>query len=454
MTQDDIVRPAALHRVLVWQVTLLIAGAVLVVVGPEAALLFTLCIWALVGLYAAPPDITIGAPLAVLLIIPADHIAGLNAARLGFFIFGASVLLVIASIPHRITTKSLKLDWDLYGLVGVLIASTIVNSRSGELRGLLFWAAAGLTLLWLRQKSVSAAAPVRQIVTAIAIAGSIGGAVALLAYVTGWDPSALLPGYRPHNLEFSSFVGTRGVGLSGHPLRLGTITMLSAIVAFSWAIEEGTYGRHRLKTYLVLSLSLAGLVLSGARGAWLSLLIALLAIGVLKFWERDFSRFARMGVLAGAICVTVSVTGLSGLIYERLFGSAVHVGSLAQRLQALQAVAAYWKNIPVFGLGFGGAAEITSRAGLEVPNLENEYLRFFIAAGVVGPLALLLLGSHRLVRNLQRAPSGGRTLAHGLLIAIFADAATYNLFSWSAGPCLLVALTYLAFPGDSELSSS
>lgn len=450
MTTTVLVWPGATNRLYLWQVPLLILGAALVVARPEVGLLATAAIWTLIGLWTARPGIAIAAPFAALIMIPADHIAALNDARLGFFVFGAAVLLVTSTVRYRVRTRLIRSDWDIYLLIGVLSASTLLNSSLGELRGLLFWAAAGLAAIWLRRESAAGTAPGRQLVAAIAFAGSVGGAIAILARLTGSDLTGLLPGYQPHNLAFSSDIGTRGVGLSGHPLRLGTITMLSSLIAFGWQIEERSTGRHRLRTYLVLSVSLIGLILSGARGAWLSLLLGLFAIGLLKSREGEFGRFAQMTLLAAAVGVIVSATGLSQLIYERIFGSAVHVGSLAQRLEALHAIAAYWRTIPFLGLGFGGAAEITGRAGLQVPNLENEYLRFFITAGVAGPLALAILGGRRLLKSLRRPASVERTITIGLLVAVFADAATYNLFSWSAGPCLLVGLTFLALPDNPD----
>jgi hypothetical protein len=257
--------------------------------------------------------------------IPADHMTALNDARLGFFVFGASVLLAASTVRYTVSARSIRSDWDLYLLIAVLTASTLVNSSLGELRGILFWAAAGLVVIWLRRQSGFAKAPGRQVVAAIAIAGSVSGAIAILAHLTGSDLAGLHPGYEPHNLDFSSDIGNRGVGLSGHPLRLGTITMLSALIAFSCLIDEQPKGRQRVRTYLVLSISLVGPTCRVQEG-----LGSVSSSGCWRWCAQvaggEFGRFVRMA-LSAAVIGAVLWAPDSRLVYERIFGSAAHVGS-------------------------------------------------------------------------------------------------------------------------------
>jgi len=193
--------------------------------------------------------------------------------------------------------------------------------------------------------------------------------------------------------------------------------------------------------------SLSGLVLSGARGSWLGLAFGTAAIAIAG---HPGSR-ARRGVpaLVGGIILLLGAawaTGLLTVINERLFGTATSPGSFNQRFQALLAVGEASRRLPFLGVGFGGADEITRDVGLEIPNLENEYLRFFLAAGWIGPLALALLWIRRLVVARVVLPTLQGTAAIACLVGLAVNAGTYNMLSWSVGPTIVCAVAFLALP--------
>jgi hypothetical protein len=99
----------------------------------------------------------------------------------------------------------------------------------------------------------------------------------------------------------------------------------------------------------------------------------------------------------------------------------------------------------MFGVGLGGVAELTSAAGLVLPNLENEYIRLFLAAGVLAPMSLIFLGARRAL-SAARSPSYLGTAAVGGIMSLLVNLATYNLFSWSMGPALLTMLAVMSMP--------
>jgi hypothetical protein len=92
--------------------------------------------------------------------------------------------------------------------------------------------------------------------------------------------------------------------------------------------------------------------------------------------------------------------------------------------------------------------------GLIVPNLENEYIISFFASGVMGPIALLVFGIRRLWLAWSRLPSPSASRSFAAISAILLNLATYNLFSWSAGPALVLAVAWLANPDRQQESNA
>jgi hypothetical protein len=215
----------------------------------------------------------------------------------------------------------------------------------------------------------------------------------------------------------------------------------------AFVLDDRLSRDKRMPYAWALALSLGGLVLSGARGSWLGIGVAIVLFSLIRIREgagRTVWRIASYGV-AGALLLWA--TGLWLLIEARLFGAAAHPGSINQRLLVVEGVKYVWSQVPLFGVGFGGAAEMGMRMGLRLLNLENEYLRFFFTAGFAGPTALLLLGARRMrlaIATLTQSPVRIAVLCS--MPAVLVNIGTYNMFSWSMGPPLLAALVFLAMP--------
>jgi len=423
---------------------LIAAGAV--VAFPELSAVACVVVWGIAAAWALPVRASICVPLSLILLLPADHIVGLNGPMLGLFVFGAAMILFLSTLLRRPFLTQLRSDWDFLLLAGVLVSTTVLQSGRGEVRGVLFWVAACMMVYWFRSEERAAASPGRQIAFAFIIAGSISSVVAIVDYIGLIASRDLLPRYAPVQLDFVQFMGLRAVGMSGHPLRLGTLAMIASLIALAWLFDGRPTGRTRSALLISLGLSLSGLILSGARGSWLGFVLGYGVLGGLHWSRAALRRIGQMVLAIAALGVLLVATGLWPIIYERLFGSAFHPGSINQRLAALESVSIIWKEVPAFGVGFGGADELTQKAGLRLPNLENEYLRLFLTAGVAGPLALLTLGARRIRTSLRSDPGPRRTAALAVIVSLFVNITTYNLFAWSCAPTLLVAAALLSQP--------
>ncbi|HYJ33450.1 MAG TPA: O-antigen ligase family protein [Candidatus Binatia bacterium] len=432
-------------------------GAVLIGVAagfaclPREAAVVAALAWGMTLLWFLPREMNVMLPLLLLLSVPADYIAGLDGPAHGFFVLGATLTLCLAAgLRSGFASPSLD-DWDLYALIAVLCGATLLHASNGELRGVLFWIGAGLFLWWLRAEERGASDVRGQVVHALLFAGALGGLIAIIDRAHLFDAARLIPGYEPHELEFSLESGSRAAALSGHPLRFGSLAMLSSIFALAYATDEQVVGGRKRLYVGLLFLSLAGLVLSGARGSWLGAAIALVSFLLLRFRSGSWRAAERVLVYVAGAAILVWASGLFRLIQSRLFGAAFHPGSINQRVLVVEGIRYVWTQVPLFGVGFGGAAEMGMRMGLRLLNLENEYLRFFFTAGFAGPIALLLVGIRRMraaASRLSSAPVRTGTLC--ALPAILVNVGTYNLFSWSMGPPLLAALAFLAMPTTSS----
>jgi len=433
---------------------LLVLGGAAIVAYPEAGALACLTVWGIALAWGLSRELAIAIPFALLLIVPADHIVGLNGSTLGLAVLGGATILFLSSLLRGHFRNPLERDWDCLALVAVLVTATLLQARSGEVRGILFWAAAAMILCWLRAEERECRSVSAQIAVAIIAAGAISSMVAIVDFVGIVKASAVVPRYEPAQLDFADTLGLRASGISGHPLRLGTLSMVSSLVTLSWLIERKGSDRYRTLALVAIAITLAGLVLSGARGSWVGFVVGYIAISSQRWGRAALRALWRSTILFAGFGVLLLLTGLWPFVYERLFGSAFHPGSIGQRLAALQSVLIIWRDVPLFGVGFGGAVDLTQKAGLRLPNLENDYLRFFLTAGIVGPVSLLTIGVRRVLLALRDIPSWRRTAALAALLSLFVNIATYNLFSWSVAPALFFAVAMIGDPTPSTRRGS
>jgi hypothetical protein len=431
-----------------WPYALMIGAslglAVAINISPQFALLGCVLLWFALLIFQLPPKVSITVPVLCLLLLPADHIAALSGALQGLYVLSVTAFMSVLIFFRGGAARVWHLDWDILLLVGILVVSTIVQGSVTQIRGILYWAAAIPLLYWLRAEEMRGTNLAPQLIAAILIAGSIGAAVEVLSSL-GLDVRSYIPGYEPDQLEFSRVMGLRGVGLSGHPLRFGTLTMLSSLAALGLLISGRQSSQRRKVLGAVLILSAVGLVLSGARGAWLGFGAALV-VGFGVSARANLARLvARVVGYAAASTAFLWATGLWTVVTQRIAGEAAHPGSFEQRLQALKAVSEVAGRVPLLGVGLAGTSDLVLSTGMRAANVENEYLLLFLCSGVLGPVLLLVVGLRRI---LSRSGSLSIT-ARMAMVAMLLDLATYNLFGWSAGPCLFVMVAVLLLPTSS-----
>jgi len=151
----------------------------------------------------------------------------------------------------------------------------------------------------------------------------------------------------------------------------------------------------------------------------------------------------RGALLAVAIAGLLLASGLGFVVQERLVGNASTPVSIGQRIVALQSIFASLPALPFFGVGPGGAAEFLLRAGAVVPNIENEYLIALVTGGPLAMLALVLVVVIVIRIVFRQAKYAHDPGSLALWVALSINLATFNIFSWSAGPPLFAAIMSL-----------
>ncbi len=225
----------------------------------------------------------------------------------------------------------------------------------------------------------------------------------------------------------SGFDPTRAAGISGHPIIFGAFMMGTALVALS---VRGRYW------YVPFTASLAGLVLSGTRSAWIGTLI-----GILVYLVYQRRRFTRHGLAAAtAILAATTIVVLTSPDLLAPFGES----GTAARVTGPQAAASgdargvriklAWAGITedpatvVFGHGPDGEVRYFKQhvvADGQAQVFDNTYLTVWYEYGIVGLLALLALGIGLFVR-LRSVP------ARAIMLAIAVQIFFFDVWHWPA----------------------
>jgi hypothetical protein len=430
--------------------------AALIVTSPIVGIGLALFLGFIVFLEASLPVSAQAAfPLLVLLLVPFDQIVPFAEDRRGFPILAlASVLFVSALLRNRIRVLRGS-EWWLVVLVVAYLASYALHASGGELRGSMYWVAAALVFLWLASLGRRDVGGVRAgIEWAIVLAGALTGGVGVLERAGLIDVTDWFQLYEPAADVFSEVLGVRATGLSGHALRLGSVTMLSCGVIAARFISGTLSKRTRIIWLISLACSGTGLIASGARGSWLALGISVLAGSVILRSSPTVrgQLGARLGVLAAVTVGALAVSGLGVLIRERLVGSAMTPMSWHQRTTALQSVGDAIGHLPLIGVGHGGIAAFLLQWGLILPQLENEYLIALIAGGPMFLVVWIVWTIGILRRGIDLTKERGDATYVSLPLMLLLNLGTYNFLSWSSGAPILAVVSYLVLAdADSKL---
>jgi len=421
-------------------VALGIGLGVVVALKPAAAGILLAAVLFAALYFVVPRSVLPFAVLGVLLLIPLDHLAPFREDYLGMPVVAMAALgAALSLLSPRRPLRELATGWDVGVLALAIVVIASVNSLTGGVRQAGMLVGGVLFYVWIRAASSPGEGTGQRLLRTVFFVGAAQGLLTIVERTMGARQfAALVPLYEPAFKDFTLALGSRATALAGHPLRLGVIEMTALIAGV--ALSRDSRGPQLAVRVGLIVLCAVGLVMSGARGAWLGAaigVVAMLAVTPGKQSHRLAIRLSLGGVIAWA---ALQFLGLLPLVYERLFGTAVRPASVGQRIGILGATLAIWLQRPILGYGFGTYLQEVFAQGFRFSNTENEYVNFLLAGGLLGLLAfgLVLVRALVLAWRSRRVPVAPALF--GLLAAWAFDVGTFNAFSWSVAFPLFMAV--------------
>jgi len=385
--------------------------------------------------------------LAIALTIPIDYVSAFSDDLLGLPVLAVAVAGVALAVvtPARPLGEVARGGWDVWVFLGALLLTFGINGVTGGVRQALMLVAGVLFYAWIRLSNPGGGRARELLLRTMLIVGVIQGLAAIVERLVGVSVlSAVVPGYAPSVKDFTLTLGGRAVAFAGHPLRLGALEM-SAIIA-GFGLSKTVSGRERVLDSAGITVCAIGLLLSGARGAWLGTFVGVISLLLLTPGPESPKLAFRLTVGGIVGWLVLSAVGALELIQQSLFGAASRPASIAQRAGVLASSFDIWRRRPIQGYGFGTYLEQIFAQGFRFSNTENEYVNFLLSGGLIAFGGWVLMG----VRGVVLAVRGRRfylmPAVGGLLIAWLVNVGTYNAFSWSVG--FPVFMTVLAVAAD------
>ncbi len=388
--------------------------------------------------------------LGVLLCVPfdflgpfAESLQGIPVIAVGF----AGAALSVLS-PRRPPAEIGRSGWDVWLITAAFLITFTINGVGGGVRQAMMLLAGVLYYVWIRLSYDGGSRARSLLLRTVLIVGVIHGAAAILERMLGASTfAALIPTYQPFIKEFTSTLGTRAVSLAGHPLRLGAIEMGGVIAGF--AMSRGAHGRQRALAVSAVLVCGVGLLLSGARGAWLATFVGSVALLAFTPGTESLRLAFKLTVATGVAWVVLVATGVSSLVNERLFGAASRPASVAQRVAVLATTSDVWRSRPLQGYGWGTYLQQIYAKGFQYANTENQYVDFVLAGGALTLSAFLVLCARGVATVWKYRLHAMMPALGGILVAWIVSIGTYNAFSWSAAfPFFMALLATIADGAD------
>ena len=388
--------------------------------------------------------------LGIALVVPFDFVAAFSDDLRGLPVLAVAIGGVALSFlaPARPIGEVARSGWDVWVFMGSLLLTFGINGVSGGVRQALMLVAGVLFYVWVRLSNPGGDRARTLLLRTLLVVGVIQGVGAIVERIVGVSVvSGAIPGYAPAVKDFTLALGGRAVAFAGHPLRLGALEM-SAIIA-GFGLSKSVMGRERVLDAAGIAVCAVGLLLSGARGAWLGTFVGVIAMLVLTPGPESPRLAFRLTVVSVVGWIVLSAAGALELIQQSLFGAASRPASIAQRAGVLASSLDIWRQRPIQGYGFGTYLEQIFAQGFRFSNTENEYVNFLLSGGLIAFSGWLLMGARGVMlavrgRGLYLMPAVG-----GLLIAWLVNVGTYNAFSWSTGfPAFMTILAVAADGAD------
>lgn len=381
------------------------------------------------------PSVSMVVLFTTLFLVPAKVMVDVPGRVVDWVIVSATVVVASGAV-RRIVARGAPAPWSSAGVFAVLAlgAATLLGwSGFGNFFTVAFPLVATLFIAW--GAAADAQAHPQSLTRAVNVLLGVSVVLAGLAAVervTGINPvQSLIPA-----LDYGTFPG-RSATIMSHPIVYGGFCMVMLVVA----LFDG-----QRRSWIFAAANVAGLVLSGARSAWLGAAIAVV-VGYLVT-RRKTSMRGILAVCAALLAAVVAVQALPDVarsVVETVVYRLTSSESLASAGARTVRIDAAWDSITeslatfVAGHGPGATTEFFTqyRVGDGLANVfDNSYLTLWNDFGLVATAAFVFLLLAAMVRP-------GAMAGRLVLLAVAVQACLFDVYAWPAalgGIALGVAL--------------
>lgn len=266
----------------------------------------------------------------------------------------------------------------------------------------------------------------------VAAHGIVAGYVVIQAL--GFDPFP----FRGMTVEAASTVGNRN--------HTSTVLGAGLVAVTAGLITAHGKSRHTKSLFAVMIILLAGVILTGSRAAWLSIVVTLAVVGL------RVSPHRRRSLAIGALSATVFITVIDGVLDGRLVGrhilrsvtelegeAQVGSGRLAIWERTLELMPGHW----LLGHGPGTFPDVFNAGsdhGSFVGGAHNEYLQLLFTVGPLAMIAFMWLLAWTLWSAEKLSPDDPFRLPLLAVVLYFAIKSLFNAAAMSDAPLLWAAM--------------
>lgn len=222
--------------------------------------------------------------------------------------------------------------------------------------------------------------------------------------------------------------GTRSVAIHSQDPAQFAAVLLPAVVFGTYEVLEGP---RRIPGALIALVSTIGVLVSGTRGAWVSLAVVVALIIIPQLSARR--RIVTVLFAALLLAVALQLPGVADLVYERS-ETAVSTGG-AGRTDIWTVAGTIYLGSPILGVGYANlpiayTADAIRRAGVEGYLLPGASAHNLVIGTLVelGPLGLVLLGLFVVPLCLRRGWGPNAAIVQASLVSLLTASLFVDLF--------------------------
>jgi len=189
------------------------------------------------------------------------------------------------------------------------------------------------------------------------------------------------------------------------PIVLGDISILIVIIVICFLLTIARSWQHYFAGLLVIGLAISVSIISGSRGAWILLPIALIHFMWAKRDDLGLKSILLIVIFGGllfflAINIDRINNGLEGIVkdYQAHIDDSSNMSSFSQRIEMWRYSIIMWKEHPMLGTGIGDFNTDLLRdikngksfLGRSYPHAHNIYFDTLATAGLVGLFGMII----------------------------------------------------------------